>query len=87
MIDDGNSASRTLVDIGNIVNVIDGHVVVNIRDLYNCHAGICNVNVLHVPRTGAIPRNVYFSGRQREPTHSATDSDAYAKASPAHERN
>jgi hypothetical protein len=78
-----NAASRTLVDISDVVDVIYIHVVIHIRDLYDCNACVCNVNVLNIARTGPIPGDVNFSGPQREPANSAANSHSYTEASAA----
>ena len=85
VIHDGNSASGPLVYIGDVIYVIDRHVVVNIRDLNVCNAGVAYIDSLNISRTGAIPGNVNFSRAEREPSHACAHSHADAETTAADE--
>ena len=80
LIHHGDSASFTLVDVGNVGDLIDGHVVVNIRDLNVGDVRVRDVHVLYVTRTGAIPRHINFSRRQWEPSHADANTDVKSTA-------
>jgi len=68
-----------LVYISYIRDVVDGHVVVNVRDLYVRHARVSNVHVLHITWAGPIPRYENFSGSKREPADAASYANSNAK--------
>ncbi len=85
VIDHSHAIRHSLIYIGDVVDVIDGHVVVHICDLSDVHSSVSDVDVLHVARTGAVPGHEYFPRPEREPTYSAADSNSDAKATTANE--
>ncbi len=66
--DRGDRIDISLVYVSNLVDI---HVVVNIRDINDVHRCIRYVHVLHVTHTGAIRRNVHFTRAKREPRHAS----------------
>src|SRR5215471_1334593 len=80
-VDHGHAVGHALIHVGDVGDVVDRHVVVDIRDLNVGDVGVGDVNILHVTRTAAIPGNKNFSWRERKPSHADADSDAEAAAS------
>jgi len=87
VVDHGHAVRHSLIDVRNIRDMVDGHVVIHIRDLRHVHTRVGNVHVLHVSRTGAVPRDKHFSGPQWKPSYPApaANSDTDAKAATADE--
>jgi hypothetical protein len=61
-VHDRHAVVHALIHVSDVGDMIDSHVVVNIRDLHVRYTGIRDVDVLDISRTGAIPGNVNFSG-------------------------
>jgi hypothetical protein len=79
VIHHGHAVVHALVHIRHIRDMIHGHVVVNVRNLYVRHTCVGNVYVLHVARAGPIPRYKHFSRAKREPADTASHADPNAK--------
>jgi hypothetical protein len=84
-IDHGHAIVHALIYVGNVVDVIHGHVVVDVRDLHIGHARVGDVHVLHITRAGSIPGNENFTWPEREPTYA--DANSNAEPSAPDERN
>src|SRR6266404_3199926 len=87
MVDYRDAIGHALVHIGHVVYVVDGHVVVNIRNLRDVHSRVGYVHVLNITRASSIPWYEHFPWRQRKPSHSTSNTHADAKASTADECN
>jgi hypothetical protein len=87
MVNHSHAVRHPLIDVGNVGDVIDGHVVVNVCDLRDVHARVADIDILYVARARPVPRNEYFSRRQWKPSHAASTahSDTDAKAAAANE--
>lgn len=83
-VHNGDAVVDPLIDIGDVINVINGHVVVDIRDLNDGHMRVGDVDVLNITRAGVIPGNENFTRREWEPAHSCTNAH---RNSPADECN
>jgi hypothetical protein len=68
-----------LVHIRHVRDMVDGHVVVDVRDLDVRHTRICDIHVLHITWAGPIPRYKHFSRAKREPADTASYADPNAK--------
>jgi hypothetical protein len=69
MVYDRYAVVHTLIYVGNVADLIDGVVVVDVGDLHNAYACVSHVDVLNIARASVIPRDINLSRPKREPSY------------------
>lgn len=73
--DDRDSIIHVLVHVRDVGDMIDGVVVVDVRDLRDVHSRIRDVDAVHISAADAVRRNVDFTRAERKPANTFADSD------------